>query len=274
MKTNYLFCILMVTAFNLLSWGGLMAAERNDTIANANDSISKSVNSEKTAVLAPYHWNVIKFNPTPMWMWERPENVTFSYERLLKKNNSISFQLGYLVFPQVLNDTLINTFKITDYSCSGINVAVDYRYYLIKRNTRPAPDGLYIGGYLSYNGTSTKNMFTTLDEQVGEPGSLSVKASMTNLGCKIGYQFIFWKRFSVDLLMFGPAITLYSRNIELTGMDNQGFLDQMDEELATKLLERFPALGFLYRGEPYSYSGSNMVLSTSFRYSVQLGYHF
>ncbi len=274
MKTKYLFFIVIAIALNFLPLWEIYAVERADSTSIANDSLSKSDNSENSIILTPYHKNVIKFNPTPMWMWERPENITFSYERLLKKNNSISFMLGYLVFPQVLDDTLINTFKITDYSCKGINAAIDFRHYLMKRNTHPAPDGLYFGGYLSYSATSTENLFTTLDEQIGEPGSLNVRASMTNLGFKIGYQFIFNKRFSVDMLMFGPAITLYSRDIELTGMDNQEFLDQIDEELAAKLVERFPALGFLYKGEPYSVSGSNMVLSTSFRYSIQIGYHF
>jgi hypothetical protein len=274
MRTKLFFCMLLSAVQCIFPFERLMASDGNDTIPSTTCNILISGDATKPMLLAPYYKNVIKFNPTPMWMWEQPQNLTFSYEKLLKNNNSIAFMLGYLVFPQVLKDTLINTFKITDYSTKGINVAVDFRHYLGARNTRPAPDGLYIGGYCSFNGTAFENKFTTLDSQVGEPGSLNGKASMTNLGCEIGYQFIFWKRFSVDLLMCGPAVTLYSRKIELTGMDNQEFLDQIDEELASKLVERFPALGFLYKGEPYQASGSNMVLSTSFRYSVQLGYHF
>jgi hypothetical protein len=97
---------------------------------------------------------------------------------------------------------------------------------------------------------------------------------MINLGFELGYQFIFAKRFSLDLLMFGPSITGYSGNLEITGNLNSELGDKIDEELAAKLKEQFPALGYLFSDEDATFSTSKIVVSSWFRYSVQFGYHF
>ncbi len=274
MQPKIIYRIVMIFIFIASLCNDLKATERTDTIPGSKDSVPDSEISGKPIILAPYHRNVLKFNPTPIMLFEELRNITFSYERLINNNKSVAIQLGYLVIPQVLNDTLFSSIHLEDYSRKGINIAIDYRHYPWQRNRRPAPDGLYIGGYLSFYGTSFTNQFRTINGQEEQPGSFTGKLSMTNLGFEMGYQFIFKKRFSVDLLMFGPSITMYTRNLELTGITNDEIYDQIDEELAAKLLERFPALGFLFRGETSTVSGSEIVLSTSFRYSIQLGYHF
>ena len=53
----------------------------------------------------PIHKNVIKFNPTPMFLWSM-KNVTFSYERILNPKQSIAVTLGYLEFPSLFKDTI------------------------------------------------------------------------------------------------------------------------------------------------------------------------
>jgi hypothetical protein len=274
MKTKIISFVILVFTFTALTSKDLRASERNDTIHNANDSVLNLTATEKPVNLTPNHWNVIKFNPTPMLLFNELRNITFSYERLINKNNSVALQLGYLIIPQVLNDTVLNIIRLDKYSKKGINIAFDYRHYPWSRNRRPTPDGLYVGGYLSFYGTSFTNKFTTINAQEAQPGSFTGRLSMTNLGFEIGYQFVFGKRFSIDLLMFGPSITCYTRKMDLTGIVNDDFYDQIDEELASKIMERFPALGFLYRGDTSTFSGSNIVLSSSFRYSLQFGYHF
>ena len=44
------------------------------TSAHKGDSLYRPLN--------PVHYNVIKFNPTPMLLWSK-KNVTISYERVL-----------------------------------------------------------------------------------------------------------------------------------------------------------------------------------------------
>jgi hypothetical protein len=274
MRTNFLFHILLVFAFNVISCMGLKAADRNDTIPDSNDSVVKSVNTEKPTLLTPYHLNVIKFNPTPMLLFDELRNITFSYERLIKENQSVSLQLGYLVVPQVFNDTLFNKVLINKDKRNGVNLSFDYRIYPFSRNRRPAPDGMYFGGYLSYIGTSSEIRGTLMDAPEDDKILFDTRMNMVNLGFELGYQFIFAKKFSIDLLMFGPSITGYSGNLGITGNLNSELGDKIDEELAAELKEHFPALGYLFSDEDATFSTSKIVISSWFRYSVQIGYHF
>ena len=89
----------------------------------------------------PVYKNVIKLNPTPMMLWNK-KNVTFSYERIVKPNQSFTVGLGYLVFNNLLDDTILNTFTNTTREKNGLNFSFEYRFYMNKRNSRTIPDGL------------------------------------------------------------------------------------------------------------------------------------
>jgi len=264
--------ILLIIAFTALSCLDLNASQKNDTIGKPNDSVSNPVKVEKPDILNPYHRNVIKFNLTPMLLWD-VKNITLSYERLIKKNQSIAIQLGYLVLPKILDDTLLLLFNSSAYSRQGINIAFDYKYYVSALNRRPAPYGLYLGGYLSYYGFKFTNKLYPLNSS-DQIGSFKGKLNMLNLGVEIGYQFIFWKRFSVDLLMFGPSLSMYYRELEVTGGLNIDQIENIDKELAEKLVNRFPVLKYFFGGETATFSGSKVRLGTGFRYSIHLGFHF
>jgi hypothetical protein len=274
MKTKNICFLVLMIAFNAFSSLELKASERNDTIPKTNDSIPQQKKAVNPDLLTPYHLNVIKFNPTPMMLFDELRNITLSYERLIKKNKSVSLQLGYLVVPQVLNDTLFNNVLLNKDKRNGINIAADYRIYPFSRNRRPAPDGLYYGGYLSFIGTTSESQGKLMDASENDHIMLNARMNMINLGFELGYQFIFAKKFSIDLLMFGPSISGYWGNLEITGNLNSNLGDQIDEELAAKLKERYPALGYLFSDENETFSNSKIVISSWFRYSFQLGYHF
>lgn len=274
METKLLFRIVLVIFINTFCLLTLQAEQGNDTIRNADDSISKQKNSENQDLLTPYHLNVIKFNPTPMMLFEELRNVTFSYERLIKKNKSVSFQLGYLVVPQVLNDTLFTSVLLNKNSRNGFNIALDYRIYPFARNRRPAPDGLYYGAYVSFIGTSSESQGKLMNAPEDDNIILNARMNMINLGFELGYQFIFSKKFSLDLLMFGPSLSSYWGNLNITGNLNKDLGEKIDEDLAAKLKERFPALGYLFSDEDATFSTSKIVISSWFRYSIQFGYHF
>jgi hypothetical protein len=274
MNTKIIFCIFLVISLNAVSGNELKATESNDTNRNTNDSISKPKNTENQDILTPYHLNVIKFNPTPMMLFDELRNITFSYERLIKKSKSVSVQLGYLVVPQVLEDTLFNSILLNKDSRKGINIAFDYRVYPFSRNRRPAPDGLYYGGYLSFIGTTSESRGKLMNTAEDDNIMLTARMNMINLGFELGYQFIFAKKFSIDLLMFGPSISSYWGNFDVTGNLASDLGNKIDEDLAAKLKERFPALGYLFSDEDATFSTSKIVVSSWFRYSVQFGYHF
>ena len=245
------------------------------TAQTTNDTLQKEKKGkkEKPLYLEPYHKNVIKFNPTPMVLMD-VYNITFSYERMLKNNNSVALQAGYIFFPNLVQDTLLGLIEFKDRSRSCINVALDYRNYLFARNTRPAPDGLYLGAYMSYYRYTYDNTFDILNVSFDNEGSMDGNLNFANLGLELGYQFVFWKRMTVDLLLFGPSLSLYSGTFNISGNLDSEQIEDIDEELAEQLLEKFPALGMLFSAEDLQFTGNKSEFDVGFRYSISIGYHF
>ena len=262
MKQLYLAGIILLVLFST----AISAQDNNDTIKKGNKK-------EKPVLPDPYHWNVIKFNPTPMLLWDM-SNITICYERLIKKDQSLVIQAGYLAFPNIVDDTVINLLAVYDRSRSGVNLAFDYRYYPFARNRRPAPDGLYIGGYISYYGLKSNNKFDILNTTVDQQGSIDANLRIANLGFELGYQFIFWKRFSLDLLMFGPSYSMISTNINIRGDLDPEQIQDIDQELIDKLLNLFPHLETVFSDDGLQYSGRKTKFSPLLRYSISLGVHF
>lgn len=237
--------------------------------ADAPDSTKSRV------YLEPYHRNIIKFNPTPMLLLGEVKNITFSYERILKKNQSVAVQAGYLQFPSVINDTVANLILINKGSKKGVNLNCDYRYYPGNRNRKPVPDGLYIGGYISYYGFQFENSYDVLRISDDQNSKINGSLNVVNLGFDLGYQFVFWKRLTLDLLLFGPALSFNHGRLELQGGGlDPDEIDDIDQELVDKLLDRFPILGELFSGENLVFTGNKTKFGTGFRYSFQFGFHF
>jgi hypothetical protein len=272
MKRNLLlvvFLIALTTPFT-----GLRAQDNNDT-AVKGDSLEKKKKRVKPVLLTPYHWNTIKFNPTPMLIQAvEIRNITLSYERLIKKNQSLCIQAGYLVFPRILNDTVQGLIFISRGEKWGLNLALEYRYYPSARNRRPAPDGLYLGGYLSYYGFTFRNAFDILHTTIDQNGTIAGNLSAINLGFELGYQFIFWKRLSLDLLLFGPSLSTYRGKLTIEGNLDPEEIKNLDEEMVDKLLNRFPLLGELFSGDRLTFTGTKTSFGIGFKYSIQLGFHF
>jgi hypothetical protein len=269
--------LLVILLFALVYNSYLFAQENADSIPparQATDTLANVRQKTKQPLLDPYHKNVIKFNPTPMLLFGEIRNITISYERLIAKNQSVAVQAGYLLFPRLFDDTIVSLLSLTDRSKYGVNLSFDYRFYPGARNRRPAPDGLYIGGYLSYYGFRFYNHFDILYTEVDKNGTMEGKFNFFNLGIQLGYQFVFWKRFTIDLLMFGPSLSYYHREMELSGDLDETEIENIDEEVIQKILDRFPALKTIFGDDDLRISGSSAKLSFGFRYSIQLGFHF
>jgi hypothetical protein len=259
--------LLMIIASLMIFNFNLQAQEKNDTI-------DKKKKKEKPVLLTPYHKNVIKFNPTPMLLFGNVRNITFSYERMIKKDQSLVLQVGYLLFPRLIDDTIANLVTLTGREKYGMNLAFDYRYYPLSRNHRPAPDGLYLGGYLSYYGFQFKNNFDILHTTVDQHGDITGKLHMINLGMELGYQFIFWKRLTLDLLLFGPSLSYFGGSLDVHGNLDEEEIKNLNEEAVQKLLSRFPQLKTLFSEDGLTFTGNRTKFTTFFRYSIQLGFHF
>ena len=227
-----------------------------------------------TPGLQPIHKNVIKFNPTPMILWSW-KNVTFSYERILNPRQSISFELGYLVFPKLIADTVIDLVNVTSSEKWGLNATVEYRFYLTKLNSRSVPAGLYIGPNLTYYRYQFKNGLDIFPATVDTTGMIKGDFWAFNLGVELGYQFVFWKRWTLDLVLVGPSISYYGGKTEITGNLDGSQVQQVNEALYEKLLARFPGItAFSTTGKTFQQTGKLDVFRMGFRYLVQIGFHF
>jgi hypothetical protein len=237
--------------------------------------LCSAANSDSaTAVQKPVYKNVIKFNPTPMILWSW-KNVTFSYERVLSPRQTLSVELGYLEFPKLILDSLIKLVNITSGQKWGLNATIEYRFYLTRLNARPVPAGLYIGPYLTHYQYHFKNGLDIFPAKVDTTGMIQGDFWSFNLGVELGYQFVFWKRWTLDLVMVGPSISYYGGQMQITGNLDGSQIKQINEALYEKLITRFPGLTTLSTsGKTFEQTGKLDVFRMGFRYLVQIGFHF
>jgi hypothetical protein len=218
--------------------------------------------------------NVIKFNPTPMLIWGSARNITLSYERLVTPKQSFSVKLGYLVFPRISGDTVANLITLTGREKYGVNIGVDYRFYPISRNRRPAPDGLFIGPYFDFYGYRFGNNFDILNTTVDQNGRFEGKLNYYTLGFQLGYQFLFWKRFSLEMVLFGPGVSYINAKLAVKGTLDQEQIQNIDKEVVDELLSRYPFLKTVFSPGGMQFTGSKATLGIGFRYLIQVGVAF
>ena len=197
--------------------------------------VSATKNDTTFGYKQPYHKNVIKFNPTPMLLWST-KNITLSYERVLGPKQTIALTIGYLEFPQLFKDNIANLVAITSREKYGMNLALEYRFYPCKRNARPIPDGVYIAPFASYYGYHFKNNIDVLHTSLDSAGAVKGNIYVFNVGVELGYQFIFWKRFTLDFVLIGPAVSYYGGGIDITGNVNLEKLKELHENIYNKTL--------------------------------------
>ncbi len=258
----------------LLLTGWFLTTGFSATITPPGDSVSITKPKSVIEKPEPFHRNVIKINPTPMLLWSNVRNISFSYERIIGKDKSLSIQAGFLNFPKIISDTVAGLVTITGGEKYGINLAFDFRYYPLSRNRRPAPDGLYLGGFVSYYGFRFSNKLDILHTDLDQNGSIYGRLNVVNLGVSVGYQFIFWRRFSLDLLMFGPALSCYNGTLGISSDLDSSQIQELDEDLINALLDKYPLLSTLFNKQKLEFTGSRTKLSIGLRYCIQLGFHF
>lgn len=219
------------------------------------------------------HKNVIKLNPTPMMLWHK-KNVTFSYERVLNPKQSFTVGLGYLVFNNLLDDTILNVFTNTTREKSGLNFSFEYRFYMNKRNSRTIPDGLFLAPFFSCYLYQFKNGLDIIDTPPGDFATLSGGFYAFNFGGVLGYQFVLWKRMTLDLIMIGPAVSYYGGKLNIKGDVDLEDIKDMNEELYNKIKEKYPMVDGVLVDKTFEQKGKVDIFSVGYRYLVQIGFLF
>jgi hypothetical protein len=213
--------------------------------------------------------NVFKLNITSWILYSN--GIQFNYERLLSKHTSITVFGGPIEFPMptVIANSPLNFDK--NKSKSGFVIGSEYRFYLSKENKDAAPHGVYLAPFISYYHFNNQRYGRDTTNQ--DNLTLNTSMDFLNIGGELGYQFLIKKRFVIDCVMFGPAITSYYFGVKLTG-SSSGDYSQQVQDIIEAIKQKFPLLKDLTNGQTVSTSGISNFWSIGFRYAIHIGYRF
>jgi len=249
-------CIIAVCIFVMIGYSAN---------AQTSDSLEKSAKEFK---------NSIKLNLSQRVIYKNAFQVI--YERVLKKNQTLNIFLGYQEFPLGLALDLDSSTELKQSrKNSGYSLAVDYRFYLSNENKHNAPRGVYLGPFISFfHFTGERILSHTDDAGVESSGNLNTEINLVSIGGQLGYQFVLGKRWVIDAIMFGPAITSYNFNAKLD--NNFPGLDENEalQEVIDALKEKLPLLNDLSSEKGVSRSGTQAFWAVGFRYNVSVGFRF
>ena len=219
-----------------------------------------------------YKRNTIKWNPTPFLIWSS-SNLNFSYERVLSPYRSFSVNAGYFVLPSLgVYDSL--NIK-ADRKKWGFSVSGDYRFYFKKRNKLFAPDGLYFGPYGSFHHTEFSNDIEVLHGDIANGNILlDAKLNIFSAGVQLGYQFVIKDRFTLDLILLGPSLSVYSGQLTLGGDLTVDENNEYLQAIRDILLNKYPFLDELSTKGSFTESGVSTSFGFGVRYMIQIGYRF
>lgn len=212
--------------------------------------------------------NTIKWNMTPMLLFGA-KNIVFSYERLLNDDQSFSINAGYISLPEFGNDSTVILRNIERTNSSGFTFSGDYRFYL-KRNKYAAPDGIYWGPFFNFYHYNTDFSADYYESGVYQAtGELQTQINVAYVGVQLGYQFIIADRYSVDLILFGPAFGMYNASFSATGdIVPQGELQNVIDFLKNQ----YPVIRDL--ANTGNADGTGTSWGAGFRYALKVGYRF
>lgn len=197
------------------------------------------------------------------------------YERTIGDHQSFSVNIGRFSMPRIFN---INTDSIKELSetvnSKGFHISGDYRFYLTKENKYSAPHGVYIGPYATYNSYSRDFMLTANTENFTGDLNADFSFSVASVGFQLGYQFVFWKRFSLDMVLFGPGMAAYKIKAELSTTLDPDQESELFQKINQALSEKIPGYDLVLNTGTFERTGSYNTTGAGFRYVVMLGIRF
>jgi hypothetical protein len=217
--------------------------------------------------------NTIRVNITNPMIFGWKFNV-IGYERVIKDYQTASISFGRTAFPKlsILNtDSLGINEQLND---NGINLSLDYRFYLKNENKHKAPRGIYLGPYYGFN-TFSRDITWNLDSETFT-GDVKSEIDLTAhlIGAQMGVQFIFWNRISFDMIVMGPGWWYFNMKTKfdtsLTAEDEEMLLEKLNE----MLLEKFPGSDIMITGDGFDATRSSWTSTAMLRYIITVGFRF
>jgi hypothetical protein len=237
-------------------------------------TIAQSVYSQDTISEKKNRKNTVKLNLTsPMLFGDN--NYVLGYERTIGKHQSFSVHVGTFSLGKLVSIDADSLSEVkSDDKSRGLSLSGDYRFYLSKVNKFNSPRGVYIGPYFSYNNFNRTYSFESTAASYPAQLNADFTFSVTTLGFQLGYQFVFWDRVSLDLILFGPGVSAYKLKAELDTNLTQDQEEELFTKINEKLQEKIPGYSLVIKPGSFEKSGSVNTTSAGYRYIVMVGFRF
>ncbi len=222
----------------------------------------------------PPHKNVVRVNITYPLLFGG-NNYILGYERLIKPNQSFSINVGWTNLPKITSLEADSILSIEEESeTRGYNISADYRFYLKKRNTFRAPDGLYIGPYAFIYEFERTTQINYQSDGVPKAVGTKLNTAIFGAGFELGYQFVLWKRLTLDLVLIGPGIANYSFKARLESDLDFDEESEIYDALKIWLTEKYPGAEFVWGDNSFDANGNMNTTDIGYRYLVHIGFNF
>jgi hypothetical protein len=218
--------------------------------------------------------NIIRYNLSGALVFGFDKYIVFGYERVIKPNQSFSINVGGVSLPKLIS---INTDSFTvqkDKKSSGINVSVDYRFYLSKENKYSAPRGAYIGPYYSYNKFTRDNDWLYSKTSGNRYVTTNSTFNINTIGFEFGYQLILWKKFALDFVLVGPGYGFYDYKVKFDGNLTAENKEQLLDALEQLLTQKFPGMNYVFADKEINGNGVLKANTLGYRYIIHIGFAF
>lgn len=236
--------------------------------------LTLQASAQDTAPVDRQYKNVIRYNLSGAALFGFSQYIVLGYERVVSPHQSFSVNVGIASLPK-LATIQTDSFSLSkDASSKGFNISADYRFYLAKENKFNAPHGLYIGPWASYNHFSKSN-----DWQFKNPNgknfiSTESDFSIASFGFELGYQFVLWKRLTLDLIMIGPGLGFYNYQATFDSNVTVEEKSQLLDALKQAATQKFPGMNYVLSDHQFNANGNINTSTVGYRYIVHIGFLF
>lgn len=267
MKFYYISILLLAILFVLsVNNGYSQEVQKSDTLQINEKSLVQDSKQEKKV-----RKNTILINISNPSIISSKFQV-IGYERILPNNQSFTINIGTFSIPRFGGSLADSLGLNSDYKDRGFHLSADYRFYLKKENKYSAPRGVYLAPYYTYNRLNREN--TWLMEGIADEVSSNLKLNIHTIGVELGYQFVFWDRIALDLVLLGPGFGFYGAKTQIGTTLDPEKESELFEKLNEILADRIPGYDKIIETGEFSKNGTYNTQGLGFRYVARVGFRF
>jgi len=231
----------------------------------------------KTDSTGKHYKNVIRYNLSGPILVSFDKYIVFGYERVVNGNQSFSINGGTVALSNRRRDTssIEPFFLKSNLKSTGFNISGDYRFYLKRENKYLPPRGIYIGPYFSYNKFHKESSWSYYDSSGhSKTTNTTLEMNIFSIGGEIGYQFILFKRFAVDFVVFGPGVGQYNVDLPASDILTTEEKSRLRAQVKQNMTVKYPGLNYVFDKREFDGNGKIHTWALGYRYIVHIGYLF